>query len=75
MTNEEILKTTMKIIGEPFRGDKAPAETHVRMAVDHFVYMLDLDRADEREKIIEFGMYLTGHDRETILQMYNDWNQ
>lgn len=22
---------------------------------------------------IEFGMFLTGHDRETIYQMYRDW--
>ena len=27
------------------------------------------------EQLIEFAMYLTGHDRETIIQMYNDWNK
>lgn len=27
------------------------------------------------EKTIEFGMYLTGHDRETIEQMFDDWEK
>ena len=27
------------------------------------------------EQLIEFAMYLTGHDRETIIQMFNDWNK
>ena len=27
------------------------------------------------EELILFAMYLTGHDRETIEQMYNDWNK
>lgn len=27
------------------------------------------------ENIIDFAVYLTGHDRETIEQMYNDWQQ
>jgi hypothetical protein len=26
-------------------------------------------------ELIEFAMYLTGHDRETIEQMYRDWNR
>lgn len=25
------------------------------------------------EEIIRFAMYLTGHDRDTIVQMYNDF--
>ena len=25
------------------------------------------------EQLIQFAMYLTGHDRETIIQMFNDW--
>lgn len=25
------------------------------------------------EELIQFTMYLTGHSRETIIQMYNDW--
>lgn len=25
------------------------------------------------EYLIEFAMYLTGHDRATIIQMFNDW--
>jgi hypothetical protein len=25
------------------------------------------------EKIIDFIMYLTGHDRDTVIQLYNDW--
>ena len=29
--------------------------------------------ANMEEKIIEFAIYLTGHDRETIEQMYLDW--
>ena len=24
-------------------------------------------------ELIEFAMYLTGHDRATVEQMYNDW--
>lgn len=24
-------------------------------------------------EIIDFAAYLTGHDEETIIQMYNDW--
>lgn len=24
-------------------------------------------------EIIDFAIYLTGHDKETIEQMYNDW--
>lgn len=27
------------------------------------------------EQTITFAMYLTGHDRETIEQMFNDWNK
>ena len=27
-----------------------------------------------KDELIEFAMYLTGHDRETIEQMYRDWN-
>ena len=27
------------------------------------------------EEIIKFAMYLTGHDEETIIQMYNDWKK
>ena len=27
------------------------------------------------EDLIQFAMFLTGHDRETIEQMYNDWNK
>ena len=27
------------------------------------------------EELIQFAMFLTGHDRETIEQMYNDWNK
>ena len=26
-------------------------------------------------ELIEFAMYLTGHDRATIEQMYADWNR
>lgn len=26
-------------------------------------------------KIINFGIYLTGHDRETVVQMYNDYTR
>jgi hypothetical protein len=25
------------------------------------------------QETIDFAVYLTGHDEETILQMYNDW--
>ena len=28
-----------------------------------------------KKEVIEFAMYLTGHDKETILQMYNDWKK
>lgn len=27
------------------------------------------------EETILFAMWLTGHDRETIIQMYNDWKR
>jgi len=27
------------------------------------------------KKLIAFGIYLTGHDEDTILQMYNDWEK
>ena len=27
------------------------------------------------EQTITFAMYITGHDRETIEQMFNDWNK
>lgn len=25
------------------------------------------------EELIQFAMYVTGHGRETIIQIYNDW--
>lgn len=28
-----------------------------------------------REKLLKFGMYLTGYSRETIERMYNDWSK
>lgn len=27
------------------------------------------------EEIIEFGIWLTGHDRKTIIEMYRDWQR
>jgi hypothetical protein len=40
-----------------------------------FIVTPDLiqEYADQECDIIAFGMYLSGHDRETVEQIYKDW--
>jgi hypothetical protein len=37
--------------------------------------VLETARQSHHEDLIEFAMWLTGHDRETIEQMYSDWSR
>jgi len=67
------MKTTCSKCGKPVRGifycDNCADNPYDVIA------KITQQNKELKGKHIDFAVYLTGHDQETIEQMYNDWNK
>jgi len=46
-----------------------------QLTIDKAISTIKNTHPSSTSSIIKFGAYLTGHDTETIEQMYNDWEK
>ena len=67
--------TSKELYEKEFGNADSISEESVIRLLNNFAKALELDRDSSKDELIEFAMYLTGHDKQTIEQMYADFKK